>query len=280
MIFISILEVVDSVAGRIQIPEEWKTEDSVNAGRPVPKILNAAAGANTNSIKFQLGIFNGLFNVAFRFSTAAGAIECFLQEAAEQAPKLRDWEHTGWPRLVNEAARDEAMGILVHMANWSDRYETARQNGRFDGWPGSTTIKYNEGKFRNPDDSERLRGVGFERIELVEFLDKYEIPHSLGNTPPRDIGPQVVNETKVTHHRLKTRKDMLDAPIQKAKELAIDGEDYHSVWAALMHMANTPDLYPPLKGHADDEELKWGVATEINFFSKEMLRKRMAPGAR
>lgn len=312
MIFISISEVVDSIAGCVSIPEEWKAEDSVNAGRPVPRILSAAAGASTKSTKFQLGLFNGLFNVAFRFSTAAGALECFLQEAAEHAPKLRDCGQTGWPKLVSEATRDETMGMLVHMAKWSDRYEMARQIGRFEDWPGNTTVQFHEGKFKDLEDSERLQGLGFERTELVQFLEKYEIPHSLGSEPSRDIARQGVNEhgvqpsaifpleldiseregdqankpmkspngAKVTRHRLKTRRDMLDAPIEKAKERAIDGEDYHSVWAALMHMAKTPDLYPPLLGHADDE-LKWGVsADEINFFSKENLRKRMDPGAR
>lgn len=311
MIFISISEVVDSIAGCVSIPEEWKTEESVNTGRPIPRILNAAAGASTKSMKFQLGLFNGLFNVAFRFSTAAGALECFLQEAAEQAPKLRDRGRTGWPKLMSEATRDEIMGTLVHMAKWSDRYETARQNGRYEEWPGHTTVDNNEGKFKNLEDAERFQNVDFERTELVQFLDKYEIPHSLGSEPSRDIAQQGTNEhgvqpsaifppeldmserggdqanepmkspnaVKVTRHRQKTRKDMLDAPIEKAKEKAIDREDYHSVWAALMHMAKTPDLYPPLLGHADDE-LKWGVADEINFFSKENLRKRMDPNAR
>jgi hypothetical protein len=68
-----------------------------------------------------------------------------------------------------------------------------------------------------------------------------------------------------------------------AKAEAADASDYHSVWAALVQIAERPDRKAPLVGYAEGQ-IKYSTETkdgiDVAFFSKDALRKRMDPSAR
>jgi len=83
-------------------------------------------------------------------------------------------------------------------------------------------------------------------------------------------------------HRIKNRSDPLTAVLEKAKDAALDRDDYLSVWAALVSMAQSRTRPAPLLGYAEEEGVKYQVAEGIGtkFFTKGALRKRMNPKAR
>jgi len=125
----------------------------------------------------QINLLSHLFLSAYRDSQAAGALDCYLDR--EDAPDWYDWGQTRWPK-VSTVARTEGLAKLVHMSRYFDRYAKAYQSGRFDNWPRLSDIQSHEGKYERPEDAQRLREIGFDRNELIEYLDKIGIPHTLG----------------------------------------------------------------------------------------------------
>ena len=83
-----------------------------------------------------------------------------------------------------------------------------------------------------------------------------------------------------TSHKLKTRRNVLDAVIEQAKKSAISPSDYHSVWAALVSLAESKDRPAPLLGYVEEDGVKYQGSGKVEFFKKDSLRKRMTPSAR
>ena len=181
MDFISVSELVESVAKHVPIPEAWKDGVLKRAEIPITPFIDRSGRAHVLESNHQIKVdmLNGLFLSAFRDSEAAAALDQYLHNAAAQGPRWFDWGETGRPKL-SDAARNEAMPMLVHMSRYFDRYIKAYQLGRFDSWPNANDIQSSEGKFKNTGDAKRLREIGFERTELILLLDRHEIPHALG----------------------------------------------------------------------------------------------------
>ena len=78
-----------------------------------------------------------------------------------------------------------------------------------------------------------------------------------------------------TTHKLKTRGNVLNAVIDQAKREANAPDDYHSVWAALVRLADSKDRPAPLLGFAEEEGIKYQGSNAVQFFNKAALRKRM-----
>src|SRR5260370_36529929 len=98
----------------------------------------------------------------------------------------------------------------------------------------------------------------------------------MANAPPVDAA----GAANITTHRIRTRTDPLQAIIEKAKDVATDPDDYHSVWAVIVDWAQGSNRTPPLLGYAEAEGLKWENHGNVKFFTKDALRKRMNPRAR
>jgi hypothetical protein len=81
--------------------------------------------------------------------------------------------------------------------------------------------------------------------------------------------------TKRTHEIQKGRKHALAAIIAVAKNNAADADDYQSVWAALVRLAESRDRPAPLLGYVEDDGIKYQGASEVKFFIKDALRKQM-----
>lgn len=80
------------------------------------------------------------------------------------------------------------------------------------------------------------------------------------------------------------RSNSLNAVIGLAQERAADRNDYHSVWGALVKMAESRDRQPPLIGYVTEgvqyAGKRYQDKGEPDVFTKEALRKRMNPSAR
>lgn len=83
-------------------------------------------------------------------------------------------------------------------------------------------------------------------------------------------------------HRIMNRSDPLGAVVEAAKSAALDRDDYLSVWAALVNLAQSSNRPAPLLGYVDDEGVKYQVAEGdgTKFLTKDALRKRMYRSAR
>jgi hypothetical protein len=95
------------------------------------------------------------------------------------------------------------------------------------------------------------------------------LPEVLGS---RFDGTGTFNATK---HALGTRSNPLKAVIDKAKSLAEDPSDTHSVWAALSKLAQENSRPAPLLGYAEAEGVKWDDNGTVKFFTKKNLTDRL-----
>jgi hypothetical protein len=95
------------------------------------------------------------------------------------------------------------------------------------------------------------------------------LPEELGS---RFDGTVTFNATK---HALGTRSNPLKAVIDKAKSLAEDPSDTHSVWAALSKLAQENSRPAPLLGYAEAEGVKWDDNGTVKFFTKKNLTDRL-----
>lgn len=81
----------------------------------------------------------------------------------------------------------------------------------------------------------------------------------------------------VTTHHLERRPNALDPVIERAKSAAVDGGSWHSVWDALVKLAQSTDRPEPLLGYADGEGVKYRVFDSENptaFLTRDAFRKR------
>lgn len=83
-----------------------------------------------------------------------------------------------------------------------------------------------------------------------------------------------------TTHRMNTRVHPLRAVMDAAKAAAVSSTDYHSVWAALVRLAEADSRPAPLLGYVEGEGVKYQTDKDIKFFTKDALRKQMNPNAR
>ncbi len=108
-------------------------------------------------------------------------------------------------------------------------------------------------------------------------------------TPPAKAQPEAearkqsappAGET-TTHTVGNTRTHALSAVIAIAKKTAPDAADYHSVWAALMKLAESKDRPAPLLEHKQIEVdgIKYQAEKKVKFFTKNALRNMMRRAA-
>ena len=132
--------------------------------------------------------------------------------------------------------------------------------------------------------------IGFDRAELVNFLNENNVAHSLGRRAAPAIEPMtpaaVVTlppaEAPILHqkeaeqstkHRIGNRTaSILDAEIGEAKKLAINPDDKSSVWTELVKMAEKK--IGCLLG-MDGKDIKYQSGDGVLFFKKRSLNERM-----
>lgn len=313
---ISILEVVDSVASQVPTPETWKDGILNRAEVPMSPFTDRSGKARISERihGIKINLLNNLFLSAYRDSQAAGALDCYLDRVSEEGPKWLDWGQTGWPK-VSMAARSDGLAMLVHMSRYFERFAKAYQSGRLDDWPQSNEIQSHEGKFKKQNDAQRLNEIGFERTELIRFLNKNEIPHSLrdgssthGNVP-QDVSDSVpsapINEpdsderpdaaldnstqkekiSKPEHgktvHFISKQGHVLANLIEKAQAQAGDQRnDERVVYEILVAMAQSGNYRPRLDSFVPGDGIKYLTGDGYRHYTQVALRKYLRPETR
>lgn len=115
-------------------------------------------------------------------------------------------------------------------------------------------------------DSERVRARALDAAPIAGAQHAAaSAPASVSTTVPTVI------------HKLKRRADQLAAVIAKAKSEALNANDWTSVWAALVAMAQSADRPPPLLGYAEGEGVKYqtdSAEAPVGWMTREAWRKR------
>lgn len=114
----------------------------------------------------------------------------------------------------------------------------------------------------------------------LRWEEKVKPPTTQPAPAKAEVHPPVDSSQTARTHRIARRINALSAVIDKAKKNSAAPDDYQSVWAALMALAQTANRPSPLLGYADGEGVKWDDDGTVKFFTKDALRKRMNPDAR
>jgi hypothetical protein len=110
----------------------------------------------------------------------------------------------------------------------------------------------------------------------------------MANALPKGTTRDDVSQTKlceaetsgnVTHKTKNIRTNALNAVIKLAKTKAADSADYQNVWANLVSLAESKDRPAPLLGYCESEGVKYQGYSEVKFFNKFALRRRMKRAA-
>lgn len=75
-------------------------------------------------------------------------------------------------------------------------------------------------------------------------------------------------------YRLSGKRDALTAVIELAMNNAVDPDDLHSVWAALVDIAEKPSKPAPVLGYGDGY-VKYRNGAKVEFFSRLQLKGRL-----
>ncbi|MCY1232483.1 hypothetical protein D9M72_449770 [compost metagenome] len=226
-----------------------------------------------------------------------------------QRLKWYDREETGRPKL-SETAHAEVQPMLVHMAYYFDRYMAAFRARRFEHWPRGSDLQSSEGKFRKPADDKRMELVGFDRSELVDFLNCHAISHSLGvtaatctsqapetSTIEKSLLPH--NETEsfeeaansekalniprastkpgaVVHRIGKPGDHKLRKLIDQAREDAKNREDADEVWGILRKWAECATPPAEMKKYVEGKGIEYNRGVRTDYFTLLRLRKQFS----
>lgn len=311
---VSVSEIVESIAECV--PNEWSGEGPLAPADITVQIpLRPGVDAETHKRMeerlrpLKVVPLNRLFQTAFRESRAAAALDEYLHNAhaAGDGPRWFDWEETGRPK-ISDTARSEALDMLVHMSRWIHRHVKAFRDGQFDEWPQVRKVPRHDGKYKNEGDSDRLRNIGFDRMEIIRFMDFHGILHTLRGTslpteeplllePPVkeqesevvENDPQVVSvvnspiegfppRRKITP--IFVKKPDLSAVVARARAQALDPHSASSVFLVLQEMAEDTDPPRPLLGLVPKKGIKYRNGTNTVFLTLDALRKQLAREAR
>lgn len=150
---VSAADVVRSIAKFVPSPIEFA----------IPEPTGLRAGIEWN-------LWRGMQLKALREAEAGAHLDALLVNAKDQAPTWWDWSgRTELPKL-SEAARNDGHRILVSLTDYRDRIFEASRSQR-------TTQPLIRDE--RPGDSDRFERIGFIGVEIVSFLEKIGVPHSL-----------------------------------------------------------------------------------------------------
>lgn len=176
--YVSLLDLVEAIACQIAISDE-----AVDAYRDTSKDQDA---------------FTTMLNrwpVKTGFQRSEGAT-IFIRHLANgptgEAPRWFDVS-LGFP-LVREHIREEGMTELARMVKWAENYKRWYSSLR---WYNPNDGKSHETP-QELDLMPRVRLIGFDRAELIQFLDRNHIKHCLRAIPDTDDHGEESQSARVT----------------------------------------------------------------------------------
>ncbi|WP_061956417.1 hypothetical protein [Cupriavidus pauculus] len=265
MDFVSLKEAVLALAGRVPVP-----------------------GSITNRAKFneahQIAAYR---EELYRLSCSAADLEQALTNTKlVERPRWLDKRNPMRRPRVVEVAEIDGMRQLQEWANlfveWDSEYQSNRWYGQ---WKPELIIPA-EYKLFNVSNLQRVQGIGFDRSELVSFLNRMRLLHSVGEV--FDPKPnETVSDAQCTGEAIAAKlaaetgkrprrqfRGPLAHVLRRAVDLASDPDDHLAVWEALIDLAKLPAR--PLIGYTGDS-IKWvNEQEDIEFLTKVNLKKRIS----
>lgn len=143
-----------------------------------------------------------------------------------------------------------------------------------------TTPKVSSGTGGTWDLTESIRiSAAGEKFLTVEYTkdDPQELVQQALARRDIQVAKEAFQSPAGTRYKLTGERDVLSAVIEMARALAIDHNDLHSVWAALIMMARTPEKFPPLLGITDDaKDIRYSDGKpHATLLTKKALKGRM-----
>ncbi|KXS31651.1 MAG: Uncharacterized protein AWT59_2210 [Candidatus Gallionella acididurans] len=123
----------------------------------------------------------------WRYSDAAARLHKCLHNAPEQRPQWVEQHKITRQHLRNDAVSNEGMEILEHMAGWYLRQSKERSDHILfcikvgldsDIEPMKTDPNSGKWNWKNHP-FQREKQIGFDRVQLIGFLDNSEIEHGI-----------------------------------------------------------------------------------------------------
>ncbi|WP_033379529.1 hypothetical protein [Paraburkholderia caledonica] len=226
--FVTLWELLGSVALGISIEDD-----------PLPRSLNAGKamdGGDVSTNEFA----QAAAKAQHRKMLAADLLcRCLGSGPRELGPDWVEYAPTGdiW---ATTNAREEGLNLLGlylrgTQEEWSSRQRQLRQNSRWGTAPAFSYVP----------DMQRFREIGFERGDLICFLNERGIRHSLGELYP------IKGRNQLQLALAPDFRDPLRDELREAWIRAIDKNDYKSVFKALALLADErkDDPRSPLKGY-------------------------------
>lgn len=258
--FVSLHELVQSVARDVPV-EEHVLNPSLNPGKP----LNVDDEFLKQAALRQIERF-------YKESRAAAKLGNYLAVAPRDiCPRWFAPGPTGdyW---ATEQAREEGLGILDTIARQEHLYRDAREKNL------RTRPEWRSPSLPLPVEMPtmpRSRQIGFERGELICFLDGYQVPHALGETSPvvhhqkvlvtpplADTSRSALQVSSVGS--VSTEKE-IEAPnfngplrdvLRKAWKNAELPKDRSAIFTALIQLALATPPMRPLSEYSPDRNLR------------------------
>lgn len=164
-------------------------------------------------------------------------------------------------------------------------------NEKYPEWGAFGTATKNTGPEPRPVAAPESDDSDWELTESVRISENGEkvftVEHTKDDLPEmvqqalarKDIqaAKEAFRSPAAERYRLTGELDVLSAVIEFARSQAIDHTDLHSVWAALVMMARTPEKFAPLVGISDDgSTVKFDNGKpNASLLTKRMLKGRM-----
>ncbi|MCS3399381.1 hypothetical protein [Burkholderia thailandensis] len=181
------------------------------------------------------------------------------------------------------AARDEGLALLADMAKWeSSAREAQRRQAMFNSSRWSAHEPASAPRFRDLPTTPRIRLIGFDPDELIDFLLTRQIPNTLVAALPfsevRESAPAQIPTSAVSRaERPPKFRGPLAATLAMAWQIAHDRDSPHSMLHALVELAQRKPPPRPLHSATDDgQEVKWvNDEGEIQIFTIKDMQSRM-----
>jgi hypothetical protein len=222
----------------------------------------------------------GEFSDEIKSSEAAGLLHQTLSNAVDGRPRwVEENKISGKPIFNDTAVYPEAMAILEHAAGYYRRSANNRSNHIYSCLragldPSAVPIGYNMADMQYPRDKIiRPLSIGFDRAELVAFLDENQIEHNLmTQAKPIDRTPRHVSHDETVVETLKADPDFANEYLTTTlEEVELPGGQA-AVLAALRHIKEAYDgtrrPAPLLLGEVFSEE-----ARKLTRLSKYLKHK-------
>ncbi|WGS50107.1 hypothetical protein LFL96_00940 [Paraburkholderia sp. D15] len=241
----------------------------------------------------------GAIKQCYRASRAAAILGLSLSNApADRRPRWFDIAVARGEPWQSDVVSVEGYNVLAENARWEHSHK--HELRRFDQTAGSrwsideTGFLPAKARLADVPLVPRMRQIGFDRAEILEFLLTEHIPNTLAVPLPEREAPVLQSEDGTAtatadcgSNRPNARQASreLAHPLKKLINQAIvdiggDRTDVNAVWSRLVEMAQSRPPPKPMRKFVEKEGIEYISGESTKFFKHDSLRKQLIPSAR